>query len=68
VNGDQVQQCLDSGATQSLVQNQQLTGTAAGITGTPGTILVKKDGSTQLISGAIAYVQLQQIIDQALKQ
>jgi protein-disulfide isomerase len=66
VNETKFQECLDSGKYASKVQTDLTEGTAAGVSGTPTTFVVKKDGSAKLVSGAVPYAQLKQAIDAAL--
>jgi len=58
-----VQDCMDNQETLELVQEQFSAGGAAGISGTPGTILVTKNGDYELISGALPQAQVEQVID-----
>ncbi len=59
--------CAASGKYAALVQAQEKTGEAAGVTGTPGTIVISKGGSKQLIPGALPIDAVKQMIDTALK-
>lgn len=60
--------CLDSGKYTQSVKDDLDGGTRAGVTGTPGTILLDtKTGKTALISGAVPFEQLKQSIDEMLK-
>lgn len=59
--------CFDSGKYTQKVQDQMADGTKAGITGTPGNILVTADGQTEMISGAYPIDQLKPIIDKYIK-
>ncbi len=45
----------------------EASGQTAGVTGMSGTILIDKNGNTQLISGALPYSQIKSKIDSALK-
>ncbi len=58
--------CVTSGKYAQLVAADEKTGEAAGVTGTPGTIVIGKDGSKQLIPGALPYESVKQIIDSML--
>ena len=66
VNEKKFQECLDSGKYATKVQSDETDGTAAGVSGTPTTFIVKKDGSATLLSGAVPYAQLKAAIDTAL--
>lgn len=59
--------CLDAGQMAAKVQSQYQSGTKAGITGTPGNILLNtKTGKTKLIPGAVPYDSLKTDIDNLL--
>ncbi len=66
VSQTKFQDCLDSGEMASVVSSDLNDGTTAGITGTPGTIIVDKNGKAQIIPGAYPFATMKQIIDQAL--
>ena len=66
MNEKKFQECLDSGKYATKVQSDETDGTAAGVSGTPTTFIVKKDGSATLLSGAVPYAQLKAAIDTAL--
>ncbi len=59
--------CFSSGKYSQKVAQQQATGGAAGVTGTPGSFLVDADGNSQLISGAVPYAQIKAAIDATLR-
>ena len=60
--------CVSSGKTAARVQADTASGTTAGITGTPGTIIISnKNGSKQLIPGALPFASVQSMIDALLK-
>ncbi len=61
-----VQTCLDNDATKAAVDEDTAGGRAAGITGTPGTIVMTQEGDFELISGALPFEQIKTIIDQYL--
>lgn len=58
--------CVSSGKYAPLVAADLASGEAAGVTGTPGTIVIGKDGTKQLIPGALPYDSVKQIIDSML--
>lgn len=62
------QQCLDSGKYTKPVQDEQAGGAAAGVQGTPTTFVVAKDGTAQVIPGALPIDQIKTTIDAALKK
>ncbi len=58
--------CLDTGKFAKHVQEDESGGAAAGITGTPGSILIDASGSSQLLSGAVPYATIKSALDAAL--
>ncbi|HEX9817641.1 MAG TPA: thioredoxin domain-containing protein [Patescibacteria group bacterium] len=66
VNATGLQNCLDSGEMTAAVEEDATGGRAAGISGTPGTILVTSEGDFELISGALSLEQVKTIIEQYL--
>ncbi len=61
-----VQECVDSGRMAEKVQAQMDAGSAAGVTGTPGTYVVTKDGAQELIPGALPTAEVREIIQRYL--
>lgn len=58
--------CLDSGKFAQHVKDDMSGGSAAGVTGTPGSILIDAAGNSQLLFGAIPYATIKSAIDAAL--
>lgn len=62
-------ECLDSGKFTKKVQEEEAGGTSAGVSGTPGSIVLNiKTGETQMIPGAVPFDQAKTIIDGMLKK
>lgn len=66
VNMDAFQKCLDSGEMAAKVKAQMDGGTAAGISGTPGTIIMVGD-QAELIPGALPFDQVKVALDKYVK-
>ena len=62
LNTSDFSECLSSGRTASLVSEDQASGLAAGVGGTPHSIIIGPDGSMTPISGALPYAQVQPVI------
>lgn len=58
--------CYSAKKYQAKITQQLNDGSAAGVSGTPGTIIVAKDGSKQMVPGAVPYEQLKGMVDAAL--
>ena len=67
LNEAKFKQCLDSGKYAGKVQQDLQEGQDAGVTGTPGTVLLTRDGKTTVISGAVPFDQIQRTVDQYLQ-
>lgn len=65
-NVDAVNNCLNSGEMADRVAEHMSTAQAAGVSGTPGSFVVTKDGAQELIPGALPFTQIQTILDQYL--
>jgi len=65
-NGDKVIECQKSGKMAAVVKKDMDGGSAAGVNGTPGTIIVA-DGTYELIPGALPFEQVKAQIDNLLK-
>lgn len=58
--------CLDSGKYADKIKEQQNGGSQAGISGTPGTAIVGKNGKREFIGGALPVEAIKQLIDKVL--
>ena len=65
-NRDEIAKCLDNSEMTNKVKNQAAAGGQAGITGTPGTVIVSEKGGYELIPGALPYVQVEQMLQNHL--
>jgi len=63
LDGEQFAQCLDSGKFADAVQSDLQAGVEAGVSGTPAMFI-----NGQLVSGAVPYEQVAQVIDAELKR
>lgn len=61
------QACLASGRWATHVQEDYDGGTKAGVTGTPGNFLLDDKGNAWVISGALPYSSLKQVVETAFK-
>ena len=66
LNRSQFDSCYSAKKYQARITADQTGGTAAGVTGTPGTIILGKDGSKTLIPGAVPFDQAKAMIQAAL--
>ncbi len=66
LNRSKFDSCYSAKKYNSKIQAQEQEGSSIGITGTPGTVILAKDGSTQLVPGAVPYEQLAAMVDAAL--
>ena len=60
------QTCLDDDRYVAHIEADLQSGSAAGVTGTPGSFFVDANGQAELISGAVPYAQIKAVIDAAL--
>ena len=68
VNRTKFQKCLDNNTYADLVQGQYRGGIQAGVSGTPGNFLLDDKGNAWVVSGAMPYETLKQVVETALKQ
>ena len=66
VNASAFKSCLDSDEMAAIVKEQTSTGGSAGITGTPGTIVVVDGKPMELIPGALPYDSVKATIEKYL--
>lgn len=66
LNESKFKTCLDTNEFAQKVKDQITAGTAEGVTGTPGTIIINAKGNTQLVPGALPYEQIKPMIEKAL--
>lgn len=68
VDQNKFQECLDSAKFAGHVEADYQSGIRAGVTGTPGNILLDtKTGKTRVIPGAVPFEQVKQVIDSMLQ-
>ncbi len=66
LNEAKFKECLDSGKYAAHVQEDMAGGSAAGVTGTPGSFIIDAKGDAQLVSGALPFAQIKTLLDAAL--
>lgn len=66
INKSKFSDCLNSGKYTQKVNESLISGQKAGVTGTPGTIILTEDGRTQLIPGALPFAQVKAAIEALL--
>ncbi|OGK12937.1 hypothetical protein A3A93_01645 [Candidatus Roizmanbacteria bacterium RIFCSPLOWO2_01_FULL_38_12] len=66
IDGTKFQSCLDSGKYAKHIQDEMVGGTDAGVQGTPGTVIVTKDGKRDFIGGAFPFEDVKRQIDALL--
>ena len=68
IDKTQFSNCLQSGRHTQAIKDEMDAGAQAGVTGTPGNILLNtKTGATRLISGAVPFEELKKTIDEMLE-
>lgn len=65
LNRKKFDDCYSSKKYQARITNDQTTGSTAGVTGTPGTIILGSNGTKSLVPGAVPYEQLKQMVQAA---
>lgn len=65
-NRSQVKACLDKGEMKQVVKDDAAGGSKAGISGTPGTIIISKKGGFELIPGALPIEQVETMLEKHL--
>lgn len=63
----QFKTCLDSAKFAQKVKDDEAGGQKSGIQGTPGTVILSKNGKRDLIGGALPFDQVKQQIDKLIK-
>jgi len=63
INEGDLQKCIDSGEMAARVTRDFEGGQKAGVTGTPGTIVIVNGEPAELIPGALPYEQVKTIVD-----
>ncbi|OGK31520.1 hypothetical protein A3F29_04220 [Candidatus Roizmanbacteria bacterium RIFCSPHIGHO2_12_FULL_33_9] len=67
LNQKAIQDCIDSGKYKDQVEGQMNEAFGSGISGTPGTVIITRDGERDLIGGALPFDQVKTQIDALLK-
>lgn len=67
LNQSSFKTCLDSGKYKDHVEEDYQGGLSAGITGTPGNLILNKKGEAWLIPGALPFESVKATIEEALK-
>ncbi len=65
-NTTKVKACIDSKEMSKKVKDSQAGGTSAGISGTPGTIIISKKGGFELVPGAVPFAQVETMLEKHL--
>ncbi len=66
VDQKKFEDCYNAGKYASQVDQEEQTGVTAGVTGTPGTIVLDQSGHAELIRGAIDYTTLKSTVQSLL--
>lgn len=63
-NRNQVKTCLDNDEMLQKVKDSASGGSKAGVTGTPGTIIISKKGGFELVPGALPLTQIETMLEE----
>lgn len=66
VNTTKFSECVSSGKYAQNVQQESDGGYAAGVSGTPGTFIIDKNGNAEFVSGAVPYDVLKAAVQKAI--
>ncbi len=66
VDEGELQSCIDSGEKAQEITDEMNGGAAAGVNGTPGTIIVVDGVPSEIIPGALPYAQVQPLVQKYL--
>lgn len=66
VDKAEFEECYSEGRYKDRVEKQYAEGIKAGITGTPGNLIIDKNGNAVPVNGAVPYEQFESIIDSLL--
>lgn len=64
--GSGLQGCLDNQEMAQLVQDQMAAASVAGISGTPGTVIISEKGGYELVPGAVPFEQVSMMLNNHL--
>ena len=67
LDANKFKQCLDSGKYTQHIKDDMAGGQKAGIQGTPGTVIIGKNGKKEFIGGALPFEQIKPLIDKVLE-
>lgn len=67
-NGDSFDNCFSSNEFEEKIRETTSKATEAGVTGTPATFVINKNGDAWLVPGAVPFESLKATIDEALRE